>query len=292
MRIRVLVVLALPTAGLVVIAGGPAEAGTHLNVITATGVSLDGEDSDCGVGSDLFIEGSATGGDPAGAALETGTGSTLTDPDTGSFTQDSIGYPAGNFAFDYGINNEAVPEGTVIGLYASVGDPDEDPATFGEWFVLYRCADDGVSSELLYSCFGPLGTCPTTAAEAQVAQFEVEISDAAPLPGGTITAVGSECYGTTGSLQLVDGTTVLDESLGIPVDADGVIVADLTVPSTVAGGTELEVLGNCFLDDTLIGDDGVALTVQAPPTTTTTSTTAAPAAPVARPVALTPAFTG
>jgi hypothetical protein len=178
----------------------------------------------------------------------------------------------------------------VIGLYASVGDPDEDPATFGEWFVLYRCADDGVSSELLYSCFGPLGTCPTTAAEAQVAQFEVEISDAAPLPGGTITAVGSECFGTTGSLQLVDGNTVLDESLAIPVDADGVIVADLTVPSTVAGGTELEVLGNCFLDDTLIGDDGVALTVQAPPITTTT--TAAPAAPVARPVALTPAFTG
>jgi hypothetical protein len=292
MRVRAFLVTMVVAAGLVVV-GTPAEAGAPVNVITATGVGLD-DSSDCGPGSDLFIEGTATGSNGGGGdAQERGTGSTLTEPDIGSFEQPSTGYPAGDFAFDYGINNDDRPEGTVIGLYAAVGDQNEDPQTFGEWIIVYRCASDAANSELLYSCFGPLNSCPMTAGAAQEEAFTVEVSNANPVAGETLTVVGSECFGDAGSLRLVDGATVLDESDGIPVDADGTIVADLTVPANIAPGTELEVLGECYLEDTLIGDDGVAVTVAEPVTTTTVPpTTVRPATPAARPVALTPAFTG
>lgn len=296
-RVRVLLVVGAVLAGTFVALAGPADAGS-INVVSATGVGL-GSQSTCGIGANLSIEGTATGGLGAGDAEERGTASTLFDDDAGSFAQDASGYGPGDFAYEYGVPLDQVqPEGTIIGLSAAVGDLGGDPQTFAEWFVLYRCAPDANDSELLYSCFGPLGTCPAHAAAAQDLLFEVEVSDANPDAGETITAVGAECLGDTGSLRLVEGTTVLDESDGIPVDDDGTIVADLTVPSSVASGTELDLIGECYLDDALIADDIVPVSVagEVPTTTTVAPTTVAPAlaptTPVARPVALTPAFTG
>jgi hypothetical protein len=280
-------------AATVVALAGPAEAGA-INVVTATGVGI-GDFASCGIAGTLAIEGTGTGGPGGGEALQRGTASTLFDDDANSFALEGTNYGPGDFAFDYGVPLDQVyPEGTIVGLYAAVGDVNEDPQTFGEWFILYRCATDPAESELLYSCFGALGDCPANAAAAQIQQFEVEVSDAAPDPGETLTAVGSGCFGDAGSLRLVEGTTVLDESDGIPVDADGTIVADLTVPASATPGTELEVIGECYLEDTLIGDDGVAVIVagQVPTTTVAPTTIVRPTTPVARPVALTPAFTG
>lgn len=297
MRVRVVFMVGALLAGAVVALAGPAEAGT-INVITATGVGLT-DYSTCGPNPLLHIEGTATGGSGLGEAQERGIASTLFDDDIGSFVQDSDGYGPGDFAFGYGLPlDDTYPVGTIIGLYAAVGDIGGDPETFAEWFVLYRCTFDGTGAELLYSCFGePLGTCPATASAAQDLIFEVEVSDTAPDPGETITAVAGECLGETGSLRLVEGPSVLDEVDGIPVDADGTVVADLTVPASIAPGTELDVIGECYLDDVLIAEDVVPVTVagEVPTTTTVAPTTVAPApppAPVARPVAQTPAFTG
>lgn len=52
------------------------------------------------------------------------------------------------------------PPNTLIGSYGGAGD---NPATVpqtAEFFVLYNCT----TREVLYSCSGNLGTCPTTAA--------------------------------------------------------------------------------------------------------------------------------
>lgn len=293
MRVRVLFVVVAVLAGTFVALAPPAGAGS-LNVVTATAVGL-GPQSTCGIGTNLSIEGTATGGAGAGDAQERGTASTLFDDEAGSFVQDSSGYGPGDFAYTYGVPLDAVqPDGTIIALHAAVGDLSGDPQTFAEWFVLYRCASDAGDSELLYSCFGSLGTCPATAAAAQDALFGVEVSDANPDPGETITAVGGECLGDAGSLRLVEGAEVLDEADGLPVDAGGTIVADLTVPSSIAPGTELEVIGECYSEDALIADDVVPLTVagEAPTTTAAPTTTTAPPATPARPVAQAPAFTG
>jgi len=56
------------------------------------------------------------------------------------------------------------PEGTLIGSYAWVGENPPSAATTGEFFVAYECSDVGASN-VVYTCAGPYGTCPRTAAD-------------------------------------------------------------------------------------------------------------------------------
>ena len=57
------------------------------------------------------------------------------------------------------------PSGTLIGSYAYVGTTPPTAATTAEFFVLYNCS----TRQVLLSCFGPYGTCPKTAQQAQAA---------------------------------------------------------------------------------------------------------------------------
>jgi hypothetical protein len=84
------------------------------------------------------------------------------------------------------------PEGTVIGSYAYVGETPPSAADTAEFFVLYECSDSGANN-VLYSCYGPYGTCPQT---AQQALAWLEPGEEAGLPGCDVllpipaTAVG------------------------------------------------------------------------------------------------------
>lgn len=77
------------------------------------------------------------------------------------------------------------PEGTVIGSYAYVGETPPGAADTAEFFVLYECSDTGANT-VLYSCYGPYGTCPQTAQEA-LAPFLPGCDVLLPIPA---TAVG------------------------------------------------------------------------------------------------------
>ena len=57
------------------------------------------------------------------------------------------------------------PPGTLIGSYAYVGTTPPTAATTAEFFVYYNCS----TRQVLLSCFGPYGTCPKTAQQAQAA---------------------------------------------------------------------------------------------------------------------------
>ena len=56
------------------------------------------------------------------------------------------------------------PNGTLIGSYASVGEPTPTASNTAEFFVFYRCSVAG--AEILLTCYGPYGTCPQTAQQA------------------------------------------------------------------------------------------------------------------------------
>lgn len=169
-----------------------------------------------------------------------------------------------------------------------MGDVDGDPLTFGEWFLLYRCGATPADSELLYSCFGPLGDCPANAGDAQELLFDVSVDNANPLAGETVTAAAAECFGDSVDFQLVDGSTDLDTVEGV-APTGGVASAEFTVPASVAPGTELDVLAECFEDGTLLAAAETAIVVGGQVTTTVAP---APPAIPARPVAARPAFTG
>jgi hypothetical protein len=53
------------------------------------------------------------------------------------------------------------PPNTLIGSYGGAGDNPATAANTAEFFVLYNCT----TREVVYSCSGNLGSCPTTAAE-------------------------------------------------------------------------------------------------------------------------------
>lgn len=62
----------------------------------------------------------------------------------------------------YGIPFPDQPDGTIIGLYAYVGETPPSAGDTAEFFVLYRC-DTGGANQVLDTCYGPYGTCPRTA---------------------------------------------------------------------------------------------------------------------------------
>ena len=52
---------------------------------------------------------------------------------------------------------------TMIGSYAYVGTTPPTAATTAEFFIYYNCS----TRQILTACYGPYGTCPQTAAQAQ-----------------------------------------------------------------------------------------------------------------------------
>jgi hypothetical protein len=89
----------------------------------------------------------------AGATLVQGEAATGLSNFSGTFTDFQIG-PTGFLV--------AQPANTLVGSYAYVGDTPPSGATTAEFFVYYNCTTRAV----LYSCFGPYGTCPQTAQQA------------------------------------------------------------------------------------------------------------------------------
>jgi hypothetical protein len=128
---------------------------------TANGVALDAN-ADCSRG-DLDITLTTAGADReswlatnvAGATLVQGEGATNLGNFNGTFNDFQIG-PTGFQATQ--------PANTLIGSYAYVGETPPSAANTAEFFVYYNCT----TRKVLYSCFGPYGTCPQTAKAAAV----------------------------------------------------------------------------------------------------------------------------
>ena len=180
-------------AGGVAVGAGPASAAEN---IVATSVAL-----------------SPDGADYAAADLDIGMDATATDTETG-LVSNLAGEILGEFegpgdwdGFDgvaegYGQSiSPAQAEGTVVGSYASIGRPLSSNCPV-EWFVLYRCSNSGANVVLL-SCFGDLGTCPTTAEEGAAAAFGATVFPTEVEPGGTLTVAGEGCvYPLAGAVLL------------------------------------------------------------------------------------------
>lgn len=90
----------------------------------------------------------------AGATLYTFEQATVLGAFSGTYT----GYTISPLA-------PAQPAATLIGSYAYVGTTPPTAATTAEFFVYYNCS----TRQVLLSCFGPYGTCPKTALQAQAA---------------------------------------------------------------------------------------------------------------------------
>ena len=196
------------------------------------------------------------------------------------------------------------PDGTVIGSWAYIGATPPNASNTAEWFVLYRCeGTDGTGTqEVLSECFGPFGTCPTS---AEV--WAPTIDAVTPVvPGADVEAAGTGCYGDGGVARLKDGGTVLATADGLDASA-GSWSATLTVPDGVPPGTELSVEFLCGSDaeptSEAVASQFVVQTPDTTPvtgdstttsTTSTTTTTTVPsgAAPAAQPTVAQPTFTG
>jgi hypothetical protein len=248
---------------LVIVATAPAGAAAN---ITATSVALN-DSADCDNDADLDL-----GMEAGTVAIEGGIASTIGDDDIGSFEQPST---LSNFSgvTDYGISmDNPLPEGSIVGTLAYVGDSPPTSANAAEWFILYRC-DNGGANEVLYECFGDYGTCPHSADEALALIFSATVSPTAPLAGETITVSATGCVFDIGGTYLSEpGGPALDSALDITVGPDGSFNATLKVPADLAPGTALEVFVGCGTVEEPLVSETIGITVGAPATTTSTTT--------------------
>ncbi len=133
------------------------------------------------------------------------------------------------------------PTGSLIGLYAWVGqssagpDSPPDPATSAEWFVLYRCNDDAPGTGVLASCFGEIGTCPTTVQEALGEQIRVVFDEV----GSTDWVVPANVCSVTVDVAGAQGGTAADD--GASHDAPGGLGGRVQGTLTVTPGQTLQV---------------------------------------------------
>jgi len=153
----------------VVLVGSLVLASVVFAAVTATSVGLSSF-SDCTeAGLDLGIESS-------GADRETGiatdaNGTILVEFDGTTSIGDFSGVYSG-----YYYPFISLPSSPIIGLYATVGNAPATAANTSEWFVAYNCE----TQEVLYSCYGPYGSCPTTTTE-----FAATVGNCPnPLPSG------------------------------------------------------------------------------------------------------------
>jgi MYXO-CTERM domain-containing protein len=92
--------------------------------------------------------------------FEAGDVTLLTGADLGGFSDTSPRTGNNNFSGSYGIPYTGpIPAGTVIGVYAEVGQRPPLASNTVQFFVLTNCS----TRQVLFSCFGPYGTCPKTA---------------------------------------------------------------------------------------------------------------------------------
>jgi hypothetical protein len=135
--------LATPTPG------NPADP----NAATAQGVALNAG-ANCTNNADLDITLTTVN-----ATREAGITSLTTGAIMGQFEQSTgLANFSGTYV-GYGQPITAQPAGTLIGSYAYVGETPPSAADTAEFFILYQCDTQAV----LFSCFGPYGTCPQTA---------------------------------------------------------------------------------------------------------------------------------
>jgi hypothetical protein len=268
--IRLLVIAAVVASAFTLTAGPASAAGPAV----ATSVALSA-DADCTV-ADLDI-GLVTGT----VDTETGLSTNLAGDVLDEFSQNSNLDDRDEVFMGYGIDASGDP-GTIIGSYASIGAAPLTAASAAEWFVLYQCGAVG-ENLVLYSCFGDLGTCPTTASEGAVAALAASVDDTTPEPGQTITVTADCPYPLGGSL-LLDGADALDGDSTEVVD--GAFSIELTVPADTAPGTELTVQVDCGIDgQTILTTDLAVVVGEAAATTTTTGPTTTSVSPPAPPPA-------
>jgi hypothetical protein len=129
---------------------------------TAQGVALNASASCSNADLDLTLT-------TAGAIRELGQSTNLAGATLDLFEEPTV--PLANFSGTYVGYHISIapsqPAGTLIGSYAYVGttlqQPSPLPATTAEFFVYFNCSTE----QVLLSCFGPYGTCPQTALQAQ-----------------------------------------------------------------------------------------------------------------------------
>ncbi len=275
-------VLALVAATVTVTALPAGAAGT----ITATSVTLSaGDDCDS---ADLDI-GLVSGVVDTETGMTTDVSGTVLD----SFTQVSTNLNNLDGVFDgYGITTDGSPiDGSVIGTYASVGVAPLSAATAAEWFVLYRCGTGGTSTTL-YSCFGDLGTCPSTAPEALDLLFGASLDPSTAVPGATVTVAGEGCFFPLAGARIFDGGSATGVGDVVVPAADGTFSIPLVVPASAPPDSMLTVQVDCGNEDqspaqSVVLDLAVG---QVAPTTVVPTTVATTVAP--EPVEVAPAFTG
>ena len=129
---------------------------------TAQGVALNAAASCGNADLDLTL---TTAGATREFGLVTYGGTTLytfeqATPFLGTFSGTFVGYKNSPFT-----PPPTSPGPVLIGSYAYVGTTPPTAATTAEFFVYYNCS----TRQVVYSCFGPYGTCPQTAQQAQTA---------------------------------------------------------------------------------------------------------------------------
>jgi hypothetical protein len=145
---------------LLLVAGLPGYAPASAASLSATGVALSGySDCDSPAGLDISMVTDASPTRETGK-VTTSEGDVLMTFDQATGFQNYNGTFSG---YNFSSPPWSVPAGTIVGLYASIGDPSPAPDNTIEWFVSYVC-DTGV---VVDSCFGDYGTCPQSAETVQ-----------------------------------------------------------------------------------------------------------------------------
>ena len=165
---RVLAPLVLVVVA-VLVAPGPA--GAQVQVV-ARGATLSTSAS-CAQG-DIEIEYGGTGVDRQVTTFTAEDGREL-------HRYDVDAYAANHDGVEYILSQTRQPPapGTLVAVHVTIGSSPAD-ATTAEFFVGYTCDaapnDQGGTNEVVYTCFGAAGTCPTTAQELANAARAVRVN--------------------------------------------------------------------------------------------------------------------
>ncbi len=145
-------------------------------------------------------------------------------------------------------------------------------------------ADTAGANVVLYSCFGDLGTCPTTAVEAlALIALDATLDPSTVAPGGTVTVNGTNCFDQlAGALLLKDGSATGVGDTVTP-NPDGSFSIPLVVPADATPGGDYSVRVDCGNEQVIADTITLPLQVAVPTTTTEAPAVAAE---------VTPAFTG
>ena len=138
-----------------------------------------------------------------------------------------------------------------------------------EWFVLYACSDTPGGNVVLYSCFGDLGTCPTTAVEAlALVALDATLDPSTVAPGGAFTVNGTNCFDElAGALLLKDGSATGVGDTVTP-NPDGTFSIPLVVPADATPGGDYSVRVDCGNEQVIADTITLPLQVAVPTTTT------------------------